>query len=236
MLTRLYERLASLTFGLWLMGGVMALLAVGSVAAGEGSGLNEMPLFAWLGTAPFAVTWWLWGTLALLALLVVNTVCCSIEALRRRLGKSTLVALLAPQLMHLGFLFIVLAHLLSAAGGAQETLQVDEGAVIGFPDGSTVRVAAIEATPGPMGMPSDYRARLVLAGSGRETTATVSPNHPLFHGGFGLYLKQVELFPYPTGLLEIHREPGAGWALAGALLFTLGNGALLFVRRGGAAA
>lgn len=231
MLARLYQRLASLTLGLWLMGGVMALLASGSVAAGEGSGINEMPLFAWLGAAPFALTWWLWGTLALLALLVVNTLLCSVEALRRRAGKSGPVALLAPQLMHLGFLFIVLAHLLSASGGAHEALQVEEGAVIGFPDGSTVRVAALDAVPGPMGMPSDYRAQLLTASGGRETAVTVSPNHPLFHGGFGIYLKQVELVPYRAALLEIHREPGASWALVGALFFTAGNVALLFVRR-----
>ena len=47
--------------------------------------------------------------IALLALLVLNTVLCSVEALRSRFGKAKLLHLLAPQAMHLGFLLITLA-------------------------------------------------------------------------------------------------------------------------------
>jgi len=45
-------------------------------------------------------------------------------------------------------------------------------------------------------------------------------------------LKEVGLFPNRAALIEIHREPGAGLALAGALLFTVGNVLLLAVRQG----
>jgi hypothetical protein len=40
------------------------------------------------------------------------------------------------------------------------------------------------------------------------------------------------MYPTRAALVEIHREPGAGIALAGALLFTIGNIVLLSVRRG----
>jgi hypothetical protein len=58
----------------------------------------------------------------------------------------------------------------------------------------------------------------------------ISPNHPWFRDGFGVYIKQAEAYPVKRALLEIHREPGASMALAGALLFTLGNIMLVAVR------
>ena len=231
MIRNIYESLASLSFGLWLMGGVMALLAAGSFGGKDAAALDEMPLFAWLGAAPFSASWWLWGTLALLALMVANTLLCSVEAIRKRYGKGGLVALLAPQLMHAGFLLIVLAHLLSAKGGAKQAMQLFEGSDLRFPGGGSVVVEAIEVQTGPRGMPVDYRARVRVVENGAATPVTVRPNEPLFHGDLGIYLKHVEPFPFPTALVEIHREPGAGWALAGAILFTVGNVMLLAVRR-----
>lgn len=231
MIKRVYESIASLSLGLWLMGGVMILLAAGSFGGEAAASLNEMPLFAWLSAAPFTASWWLWGTLGLLALLVVNTLFCSVEAIRLRRGKAGLVALLAPQLMHAGFLLIVLAHLLSAKGGAKQAMQLFEGSDLSFPGGSSVVVEAIEVEADHRGMPLDYRARMRVVEHGRSTPVTVRPNKPLFHGGLGIYLKYAEPAPVPAAFVEIHREPGAGWALAGALFFTVGNGMLLAVRR-----
>jgi hypothetical protein len=221
---QLYNWLTSLNLGLWLIAGVMLALAVGSFSAGasEGGGLNAMPLFAWLMQAPLGYSWWLWIALALLAVLSLNAVLCSIEALRK--GRS-----LAPQLMHLGFLCIVLAHLLSAYGGFKQQFQLGEGGSIGFPDGERVRVERIAGETGPMGMLSAYRAQLRI---GNGAPSTIQPNQPLFHKGYGIYLKDVALVPVPVSLLEVHREPGAPAALLGALLFTVGNLMLLFQRRG----
>ena len=92
-----------------------------------------------------------------------------------------------------------------------------------------MQVERITAETGPMGMMSSYAAQLRVAGAG---VSEVRPNVPLFHKGYGIYLKQVALTPEPVALLEIHREPGAPVALLGALLFTLGNLLLLAQRRG----
>lgn len=232
MFSRIYNFLSSLTLGLWLMGGIMVLLAIGSFSGGERSTINQMPLFTWLGEAPLAASWWLWGALGLLALMALNTVLCSIETLRKRHGQSGILMLAAPQLMHLGFLLIIVAHLLSAKGGAKETMQVYEGSSIAFPGGGTIQIGNIEVTTGPMGMPTDLSAAVRSFSGPRQETATVRPNAPVFHEGFGIYLKEATVYPFPAALIEIHREPGAGWALAGALLFTAGNVALLAVKRG----
>jgi hypothetical protein len=234
MFAKIYDRLASLTLGLWLLGGVCLLLAVGSFSGGgaEGSSINDLPLFQWLRETPPAVSWWLWAAIALLALLALNTVLCSIESVRMKYRRGNFFVLIAPQVMHAGFLLIVLAHLFSARGGYKQVMPVQEGGVITCPDGSRVQVTNLAAVMGPMGFPVDYSAELRAITGGREVAATVSPNHPFFYKGSGFYLKEVAFEPYRAALIEIHREPGAGVALAGALLFTVGNVVLLAVRRG----
>jgi hypothetical protein len=224
MLKSVYNRLISLNLGLWLMAGVMLALAVGSFSRGsaEGGGLNDLPLLLWLRQAPLSFSWWLWIAVALLAVLCLNALLCGIEALRK--GRS-----LAPQLMHAGFLLIALAHLLSAYGGFKQQFQLPEGGSIGFPGGERVRVERISAEIGAMGMMSAYRADLRV---GAGEVSGVKPNAPLFHKGYGIYLKEVALEPVPVALLEVHREPGAPAALIGALLFTIGNLMLLMQRRG----
>jgi hypothetical protein len=221
---RIYDMLSSLNLGLWLICLVMVALAIGSFSPGaaEQAGINDLPLFAWLREVPFPVSWWLWLAIALIAVLVVNTIVCSIEALRK--GRS-----LAPQLMHLGFLCIVLAHLFSAYGGGKQILQVPQGGGIYYPDREQVVVEQITATQGPMGMMSGYSAQLRLADG---KVAEVSPNHPMFHKGMGIYLKEVGMMDRPVALFEVHREPGAIPALIGAILFTAGNLMLLRMRRG----
>jgi hypothetical protein len=230
----LYNRLGSLSLGIWLMTGVIVLLAVGSFFGGgaESSSINDMPLFTWLKETPVASSWWLWLTIGLLAILALNTVLCSIESLRSKYGRANFLSLIAPQVMHLSFLFIVLAHLLSAYGGLKGVMQVNEGESIGFPDGTGVAIGNIAGQVGPMGMLTDYSAEVRYGTARGIARQTISPNHPFFYQGFGIYLKDVQLSPQQAALIEIHREPGAGFALAGALLFTVGNVVLLAVRRG----
>ena len=225
MLKRLYTTLCSLNLGLWLLTGVMLALAAGSFSRGssESGGLNDMPLFVWLQHAPISFSWWLWICVALIAILCLNTLCCSIEALRRK-GRS-----IAPHLMHLGFLLIVVAHLFSAWGGFKQALQLGEGGAIEFPGGEMVRVENIAMEFGPMGMPTGYRAVLRLENG---SSKTVQPNSPMFHKGYGMYLKNVDYAPAPVALIEVHKEPGAAWALFGALFFTIGN-LMLLARRSG---
>jgi ResB-like family protein len=232
MLAAIYNRLASLTFGLWLLAGVMLFMAIGSFLQGEGSAINEVALFTWLREVPAAESWWLWLAVGLLALLALNTVLCSWESLRAKWQRGSFLVRIAPQVMHLGFILIVLAHLQSAIGGYKETIQVTEGFSITFPDRSTVQFVALDASYGKMGMPTAMSATVRYQAAGTVQTAAISPNHPLFYQGHGIYLKDVGLVPYRAALVEVHKEPGAGVALAGALLFTVANLVLLAKRRG----
>jgi hypothetical protein len=231
LLLKTYDSLASLTLGIWLLGGVMFFLAAGSFLQGEGSLINEVALFVWLREVPLAQSWWLWAALLLLGLLALNTVLCSIESLRVKWQRGSFLVRIAPQLMHLGFLFIMIAHLQSAWGGFKQSGQVEEGTVIDLPDGSAVVFTGFAATYSRMGMPTAYSATLEHRDGGSKKRAEISPNHPFFHKGYGIYLKDVAPPPQKAALVELHREPGAGMALAGGAVFTVANLVLLARRR-----
>lgn len=229
---KLYQFLTSLDLAIWLIATVMLFLGVGSFVSREGSAINDLPLLVWLTRVPPSETWWLWITVAMLALLAINTVLCSIESLRSKWQRGSFLIRIAPQVMHLGFLLIVLAHLISAYGSFKEGGSLPEGGSFTFPDGSRLELARIDLRMGAMGMPLDFSGTLRHFMPSGETLAGFSPNHPYFYQGFGVYLKHVEPFPVKTAMVEIHREPGAAPALAGALLFTLANLVLIWLRRG----
>lgn len=228
---KIYNSLASLTFGLWLLVGVMIFLACGSFLQDEGSSINEVALVDWLRAVPVRESWWLWLALVLLALLALNTVLCSIESLRTKWQRGSFLVRIAPQLMHLGFLFIMVAHLQSAYGGFKQAIVVRQGSSITFPDGSKVAFTGFDATYGKMGMPTAFSATLSYPAPGSSRSATISPNHPFFYQGHGIYIKDIAPPPQKAALVEVHKEPGAGMALAGGLVFTLANLVLLARRR-----
>lgn len=227
----IYQSLASLTLGLWLLGGVMLFLAAGSFLQQEGSMINEVALLDWLRSVPLRESWWLWGALLLLALIALNTVLCSVESLRTKWPKGGFLLKIAPQLMHLGFICIMVAHLQSAYGGFKQSLQVHEGTAVTFPDGSSVVFTAFAATYGKMGMATAYSATLEYPAAGGRKSVVISPNHPFFYQGHGIYIKDIAPPPMKAALVEIHKEPGAGMALAGGTVFTLANLVLLARRR-----
>jgi hypothetical protein len=189
-----------------------------------------MPLLAWLREVPLAISWWLWITLVLLAILALNTLLCSSETLWSRWGKSGMTALVAPQLMHAGFLLIVIAHLLSAMGSSLHQVTVQEMTIAELPDGTRFGVAAISVQVSPQGMPLGFSSELAPNLNKPAERVVISPNHPWFAKGFGVYIKQAEAYPFKRALLEIHHEPGAAMALAGSLLFIVGNVLLVVIR------
>ena len=229
---RLWRLLISIELCLALLALVCLVMAAGSFGlTGEyAAAINAMPLLVWLHEVPVGVSWWLWLTLVFLALLVLNTLLCSSETLWSRRGRGGWLVLLAPQLIHAGFLLIVLAHLLSATGSSLQQMVVQEGSLATLPDGVQFGVAGISVTASPSGMPTGFSSELVTDLQNPARRVVIAPNRPWFSGGYGVYIKQAEEYPLRRALLEVHREPGAAMALAGALLFSVGNIVLLAVR------
>lgn len=192
--------------------------------------INVMPLMLWLRSVPISVSWWLWLVVVVLFFLVVNTLVCSTDVVTSRLGKVSILNLLAPQLIHAGFVLIVVAHLLGATGSYFEQITVFEGSVIRLPTGHRLGIGSLTALVTPQGIPVGFSAELVTDLEKITRRTTISPNNPWFASGYGVYLKQVDTYPYKHGLLEIHHDPGVGAALGGAILFTVGNILILWKR------
>jgi hypothetical protein len=229
-----WNLLISLEVGLVLLALVCIAMAAGSfgLPSDVAAALNSMPLFEWLREFSPATTWWLWLTIVLLALLALNTLCCSADTLLHRFSRNTILAWLPPQLIHAGFLLIVLAHLQSSLWGFKGSIEIPEGAGFQLPDGMEVQVAKVGAIFSPMGgdMPLGYQALLITKETAGQGGVTITPNHPWFSNGYGVYIKHAEPGRPPVALLEVHREPGAAMAMAGATLFTIGNLLLLYTR------
>ena len=97
--------------------------------------------FAAKGTADPAATLWLYGLLAATGLMAVNAACCTYERLLKIFrGKATLRRLL-PHVMHLAFLGVVCAHLVSSVSGERHRgILVPQGKVAAVPGSSTMYV------------------------------------------------------------------------------------------------
>lgn len=224
--------LFSLNTGIVLLLILLFLLVAGAfiMPSDEAFGLlYVMPLFYWLKEVPVKISWWLIFSIGVLVMLTVNTLLCSADSIIKKYKKTNFLLLIAPQIMHLGFLFIILGHILSSYGGNRELFQVREGTWLRFPDGSIVEIKEIIIRHDNSGYITDMGMEIVHHSS--NTRYTVVPNKPFIYKGTGLYIKTAIPYPIKQAIVETSQEPGAIPAFLGAILFSAGNTALLFMKR-----
>lgn len=220
--------MGSLRLSLWLIAAELGLLLAGAVqmpAMSQYSALNSMALFEWMRQAPLRASWWLWASVAVMSLMTLNTLICSAESIiRKRQGRQWLLTL-SPQLIHIGFLLMLAGHLVSAAGAVHLEGIMAEGSTIKLPSGQYLRLGKVSLAISPQGYPLDWWADLEYYSPRGDLVkrGRAAPNSPSFSEGMGIYIKQAA---YGKARMEVHREPGAPWALLGGALFTLGTIAL----------
>ncbi len=231
---KLLDFLLSLRTALWLLLALLCILLYGSFIMPlkeEFQTLHEMPLFEWMTENSLDVVWWLWASVGVLSLLTANTLFCSIESVIKKRGTRNLLLILSPQVIHIGFLFILLAHLLSSYGSFREAGFVAGGSVVPLSDGTSVLFEEIKAETDSRGFISDWSAGISYLKEGtRFKRDVIRPNSPSFHSGFGIYIKTVRFQPYPMALIEVRKDPGALWALVGGILFLVGMSTLLLLK------
>jgi hypothetical protein len=197
-------------------------------------GMNDRLLFEWVEEVAVGHPWataWFFASLAGLVLLTVNTVVCSIQAVRGKWTRQDFLLRIAPQVVHAGFLLILLAHLLGAGWGYRLAGMVPVGVSAGLPDGKRVLVADLRPQVDGQGYLTGWSAEVVLSeGGARIASGTLGPNRPLFHGGTGVYLKSFEFQDRPMAYLMVNRDPGALWALAGSVLFFAGTSVIIVLK------
>lgn len=239
-MTALWRFLISLKTCAWAGLGFCVAGAVGSVVMGRYPVLfadMDAQVFAgWFARKGFAApapTLWLYGLLAATGLLALNAACCTFERLVQILrGKVTMRRLL-PHVMHLAFLGVVLSHLVSAVYGDRiPGVAIPQGgvALVGG-TGLAMRLDRFDAVMAPGGYPGSFSATVTLF---RDRTpvgrGVVRTNEPLFHEGYGIYVKNFGTTPFGVtyAVFDANRDPGAKAILAASLLFTAANLLFLF--------
>ena len=192
--------------------------------------------FARKGTVDPGPTLWLYGLLLSTGLLAINAACCTAERLVQIFRGTVTLRRLLPHVMHLAFLGVVLSHLASALYGDRiPGMAVPQG---GFaPVGNTgwvLRLDRFDAVMAPQGYPKDFSAAVTLF---RDRTpvarGVVRTNEPLFHEGYGIYIKNFGSTPWgaPYAVFDANRDPGATAILLSSVLFTAANLLYLFPSR-----
>lgn len=225
--------LSSLRLTVWILTILIAVFFLGSylmpLYPDAHAGMNTMPLLRWWlqsGRGHMAINGWLPLSVILLVILTLNTLVCTLRSIRP--GPS-----IAAHVVHLGFLFILLAHLISASTGFREDgIVLVQGRRVAIPKLDVqVQLQRIDYTPYPGGMPKDYAAQVVLVSEQGTSTGSLGPNRPLFYDGVPIYLKNFGFRPVPHAVCEVAHDPGALVALAGSVLFLIGSAPLPFLRK-----
>ncbi len=234
LLKHLMGFLLSLRAALWTLGLLALALLAGAfimpLRQEEFQAIHSIPLFLWLQEQPLSITWWLWLSVGLLAVLTVNTIACSIESIIKKRRATQWLLLISPQIIHIGFLFILLAHLLSATGGAKGMAVAGEGSSFMLPGNAVLLIKNINIQTDPAGYIADWAVDVEYRTNGKTLKDVISPNSPSLQGGLNINVKDLRAFPEKAVLLQISRDPGAFWALMGGIFFMLGIVTLAILR------
>jgi cytochrome c biogenesis factor len=197
------------------------------------SGIDDTPLFAWLAEAgSFGTTWWIYMLIAGLALFAVNTSFCTGEVVLFKLGRRNLIAKLSPQVMHVGVLFVMLGHLLTASLGIKLDIDLKKGETKTVTDTTAISLVDVRETVDENGYAIDWDARIKWTADGKSSDVLgLRPAHPLYLGAYGIYSKSVAVDKKETSaLIRVSRDPGAVPALFGGILMTIGGVGFLYGR------
>ncbi len=216
---------------LFLISGLVfiAFGAVGSIlisAVPEVFGdMDHDIFFTWLkklGFANFSATFWLYGFLAALAIINLNTLICSLDKLPFILGQINRPrvkdkhsylrwTVFAPYLAHLGFLLVILGHLVSSASGFKSENNVYyTGEILPVPHmAAYLRLENFTPKFFASGMPRQFYSEVTLFDEHKKPLKKqiISINHPLFYRGAGFYQSS---FGEELDQLELTVQDGTG--------------------------
>ncbi|NOY64838.1 MAG: cytochrome c biogenesis protein ResB [Nitrospirae bacterium] len=192
--------------------------------------INNTNLFNWLSEVPLSESWWLYLAILTIGLLIINTIVCSIESIIKKDRTKRWPLVISPQLIHLGFAFIMLAHFLSSYMAAHGFIVLQEGQGIRFRNGDTLYLERINYS-----LQKGYITHMdvdlkYITPEGATMKLKSSPNNPAIIRGTGIYLKDMDIMSAKRVLLQISRDPGAVWALVGGMLFIIGTTLLVTLR------
>ena len=200
------------------------------------SGIDDTPIFQWLGAADKpGATWWIYALVVAVGLLAASTLVCSLDTLIRGLrARRKLLPLLSPQVVHLGVLCVLLGYLLSSALGTRTDLLFVKGEAMRVSDSGSIFLVDVSARTDEAGYLADWRATLKWQGEGESSAPVVlRPARPLRMAGYGLFIRAITMGgERPSALIRVTRDPGVYWALLGGVLLLFGSAGVLWLRLG----
>ena len=228
----------SLKTTVWTLSGLICLFLFGSYMMPMHreifAPMNNDILLSWVNhTVPYSLryTWWFYAAVAALILLTINTIVCSLQAVKGQWNRTDFFLRISPQVIHIGFLLILVAHLLSAIWGYRISGIMPEGAYARLPEDKTLRLEHIYVQTDAQGLMQDWTVRVSLFENNRVVASgMLGPNTPLFYEGVGIYVKSLNFDSGPAAILLIVRDYGARWALLGSMLFMCGALTLLVLK------
>jgi cytochrome c biogenesis factor len=196
------------------------------------SGVDDVPLFSWLSTThDLRKTWWIYVMIAVLIVLAINTIFCTFAGLFKKLGRRNLILKISPQIMHIGVLFVMLGHLLTASIGFKADMNINKGEKKTVTGNIAVSVDDVKVKTDQNGYYTDWEAKLAWFENGQKKHERIlRPVHPLYFGEFGLYIRSVTMEPETSVFIRVCRDPGALWALLGGALLLLGGLGFIYGR------
>jgi len=208
----------------WLFTLFIGLCLIGSIVLPKNleffSGIDDTPLFNWLfSVGRPSLTWWIYGMIFLLLITAISTIFCTIDGIKR-LSRGLLVRRLSIEVMHIGVLFVMLGHLLTAYSGERIDISIKkaEGARL---LGENIFIKEIKTFTDEEGYPIYWEVRL--------KDSILRPSRPIRTERGLIYLKSVS----EDSLVVIGgvHDPGAIWALIGGILLSIGSLGVLRLRR-----
>jgi hypothetical protein len=226
--------LVSLKTSIWLIMLLIVCMFAGAFvmpARKEFQSIHGIPLFDWMIEQPLVVTWWLWGAIFVIAVTVINTLFCSVDSLVKKHKATRWLLLVSPQIIHIGFLLIVFAHLLDAFGSYNDMMSASEGSVVKISENEAVKIKEIR-TRIASGYIRDWEVDIEFYRNGfRYNSDVMRPNKPSIQPRYNIIVKKfLRVYPSEAVLLQVSREPGALWALAGGILFMAGIAILIVLK------
>ncbi len=228
----------SLKTTVWTLLGLIGLFFIGAymmpVYRQLFGRMNDLLLFDWaveVGLKNPWQTWWFFLTLATLILLTVNTIVCSFAAIKGKWSRKDFLLRISPQIVHIGFLFVLLGHVLGAGWGYKLSGIMPQGAFAKLPENRALLLKEVRPEVDASGLLTNWSAEVSLFENNTPVkTGTLGPNQPLFYRGTRVYLMSLVSRAGPAAVLLVANDPGALWVLAGGILFILGSAILLMLK------
>jgi hypothetical protein len=236
-LVRVMALLRSQGLGVALGQLTVLLLAVGSVvlvATSEGASQNvSMDDLRAFFVEPSWAHLWLYALVPVMSLYALNTFLGTVDEVMTKweAGLRSPRAY-AATLLHVGFLFALLAHLVGGVLNEEGRPVMIGGTFVALGEGRAARVVSLELPRLPTGaLEQAYATLEVRDADGSTHTELVSYNAPLSRGlGSELFILAKQGNPaQPMVMLRHRHAPGNPIALVGALLMAAGT--LLMWRR-----